>query len=136
MITTLSAVSLSLFSPIKAQNTLALMMIIGVFMDWLLTRFVLEEFYISRREINQELSTKLTTNNDKSKWAWPTCLTLLAIVALISPPGVEVFDINQFLSEDDPALDEFEQLQNQYLIASSTVTWIIVDVEGLSLIHI
>ena len=132
MITTLSAVSLSLFSPIKAQNTLALMMIIGVFMDWLLTRFVLEEFYISRREINQELSTKLTTNNDKSKWAWPTCLTLLAIVALVSPPGVEVFDINQFLSEDDPALDEFEQLQNQYLIASSTVTWIIVDVEGNS----
>ena len=51
---------------------------------------------------------------------------------MISPPGVEVFNPDQFLPEDDPALDEFEELQNKYLIASSTVTWVIIDVEGNS----
>ena len=132
MITTLSAVSLSLFSPIKAQNTLALMMIIGIFMDWLLTRFVLEDFYLSRRSISQDIYFEKSYKNQKSKWAWPASLAFLAIIALISPPGVEVFNPDQFLPEDDPALDEFEELQNRYLIASSTVTWVIVDVEGNS----
>ncbi len=132
MITTLSAVSLSLFSPIKAQNTLALMMIIGIFMDWLLTRFVLEDFYLSRRIVSQDIYDEKSYKNQKSKWAWPASLALLAIIALISPPGVEVFNPDQFLPEDDPALDEFEELQNKYLIASSTVTWVIIDVEGNS----
>ncbi len=131
MVTTLAAVSLSMFSPIKAQNTLALMMIIGIFLDWLLTRFVLEDFYMSRREEVEVTSENILQSDTKNRvWAWPTCLVLMSLVIAISPPGVEVFDVNQFLSDDDPALDQFEELQNQYLIASSTVTWVIIDVEG------
>jgi len=131
MVTTLAAVSLSMFSPIKAQNTLALMMIIGIFLDWLLTRFVLEDFYMSRRD-GELISPVLEpiSESNATQWFWPSCLAILAIVTVISPPGVEVFDINQFLSDDDPALDEFEELQEQYLIASSTITWVIIDVEG------
>ena len=43
--------------------------------------------------------------------------TLLAIAALVSPGG-RGFDINQFLSEDDPALDEF---LNNYKINISSL---------------
>ena len=110
MVTTLAAVSLSIFSPIKAQNTLALMMIIGIFLDWLLTRFVLEDFYMSRREdVSVTNENILLSDSNNRIWAWPVCLALMALVTAISPPGVEVFDVNQFLSEDDPALDEFEE---------------------------
>jgi len=106
-------------------------MIIGIFLDWLLTRFVLEDFYMSRREDVVLASENILQNEGNNRiWAWPTCLAILALVTAISPPGVEVFDVNQFLADDDPALDEFEELQNQYLIASSTVTWVIIDVEG------
>lgn len=131
MVTTLAAVSLSLFSPIKAQNSLALIMIIGVFLDWLVTRFVLEEFYMSRRNNSEIQPLEIPTeSNAKMKWGWPLSLTFLAVITLISPTGVEVLDIHQFLAEDDPALEEFEDLQEQYLIASSAISWIIIDVDG------
>ncbi|HIH58328.1 MAG TPA: MMPL family transporter, partial [Candidatus Poseidoniaceae archaeon] len=131
MVTTLAAVSLSLFSPIKAQSSLALIMIIGVFLDWLVTRFVLEEFYMSRRNNSEIKPLEIPTeSNAKMKWGWPLSLTFLAVITLISPTGVEVLDIHQFLAEDDPALEEFEDLQEQYLIASSAISWIIIDVEG------
>ena len=131
MVTTLAAVSLSLFSPIKAQSSLALIMIIGVFLDWLVTRFVLEEFYMSRRNNSEIKPLEIPTESDaKMKWGWPLSLTFLAVITLISPTGVEVLDIHQFLAEDDPALEEFEDLQEQYLIASSAISWIIIDVEG------
>lgn len=131
LVTTLAAVSLSLFSIIKAQSSLALMMIVGIFLDWLITRYVLEDFYMSKRE-NHGPPPRITykQSNDAKRWGWPVALMMLSIIALISPPGVEVFDINQFLPEDDPSLAEFEVLQDEYLIASSTVTWIIVEVDG------
>ena len=131
MVTTLAAVSLSLFSIIKAQKTLALMMIIGIFLDWLITRFVLEDFYMKRRiDTGPPPRNIIATNDELTRWSWPLCLTLLALVAVVSPPGVEVFDINQFLPEEDPALEELEELQEDYLIASSTVTWIVIDIDG------
>ena len=49
MITTVSAISLSLISPIRAQRSLAVVMIIGIILDWVVTRFLLENFYLSKR---------------------------------------------------------------------------------------
>ena len=46
MITTVAAVSIALFSQIKAQRSLALVMIIGIVLDWLMTRYVLEDIYL------------------------------------------------------------------------------------------
>ena len=51
MATTVAAVSLALFSPIKAQRGLALVMIVGIVFDWLLTRFVLEQYYLKSRVV-------------------------------------------------------------------------------------
>ena len=132
LVTTLAAVSLSLFSPIKAQRSLGLVMMIGIFLDWLLTRYVLEEFYLNRRKTNHNHDERLmfSTENKIGTWSWPVCLVMLIAIALASPQGVEVFDINQFLPEDDPALDEFEELKEKYLIASSTIAWVIIDVDG------
>ena len=132
LVTTLAAVSLSLFSPIKAQRSLGLVMMIGIFLDWLFTRFVLEDFYLSRRNSSHKHDERImfSPENKIGIWSWPICLVMLIAIALASPQGVEVFDINQFLPEDDPALDEFEELKEKYLIASSTIAWIIVDVEG------
>ncbi len=132
LVTTLAAVSLSLFSIIKAQSSLALMMIVGIFLDWLITRFVLEDFYMSRRE-NHGPPPRISYNQnlESKRWGWPIALVMLSVIALISPSGVEVLnDINQFLPQDDPSLAEFEILQDEYLIASSTVTWILVEVDG------
>ncbi len=50
MATTVAAVSLALFSPIKAQRGLALVMITGIVLDWILTRYVLEGFYLDSRK--------------------------------------------------------------------------------------
>jgi predicted RND superfamily exporter protein len=132
LVTTLAAVSLSLFSPIKAQRSLGLVMMIGIFLDWLFTRFVLEDFYLSRRNSSHEHDERImfSPENKIGILSWPICLVMLIAIALASPQGVEVFDINQFLPEDDPALDEFEELKEKYLIASSTIAWIIIDVEG------
>ena len=132
LVTTLAAVSLSLFSPIKAQRSLGLVMMLGIFLDWLLTRYVLEEFYLSRRKSNHKHDERImfSTENKIGVWSWPVCLVMLIAIALASPQGVEVFDINQFLPEDDPALDEFEELKEKYLIASSTIAWVVIDVDG------
>ena len=46
MVTTVGAVSLALFSPIRAQRGLALVMIIGILLDWFVTRYVLERSYL------------------------------------------------------------------------------------------
>ena len=105
---------------------------LGIFLDWLLTRYVLEEFYLSRRKSNHKHDERLMFSNENKigVWSWPVCLVMLIAIALASPQGVEVFDINQFLPEDDPALDEFEELIEKYLIASSTIAWVIIDVDG------
>ena len=112
LVTTLAAVSLSLFSPIKAQRSLGLVMMLGIFLDWLLTRYVLEEFYLSRRKSNHKHDERImfSTENKIGVWSWPVCLVMLIAIAIASPHGVEVFDINQILPDDDPALDEFEEL--------------------------
>ena len=129
MVTTIAAVSLALFSPIRAQRSLGLVMAVGIFLDWVMTRYVLEDFYLSRR-------TKYDENRDSEQfgvsisWAWPIALLVLASIAVASPPGVNVLEVEQFLPEDDSALEEMEDLQSKYVLASSTVAWIIVDVEG------
>ena len=48
----------------------------------------------------------------------------------MSPPGVNVLEVEQFLPADDPALDEMEDLQSKYVLASSTIAWVVVDVDG------
>ncbi|MDE0707827.1 MAG: hypothetical protein OSB33_02645 [Candidatus Poseidoniales archaeon] len=129
MITTIAAVSLALFSPIRAQRSLGLVMAIGIILDWVLTRFVLEDFYLSRRSIPDE-RIEASQSNLSVTWAWPVALLVLASIAVISPPGVHVLEIEQFLPEDDLVLEEMEDLQSKYVLASSTIAWIVVDVEG------
>ena len=129
MITTVAAVSLALFSPIRAQRSLGLVMAIGIILDWVLTRYVLEEFYLSRRAVQEEMVDSAQVGLSIT-WAWPVALLLLASIAVISPPGVHVLEVEQFLPEDDLALEEMEDLQSKYVLASSTIAWIIVDIEG------
>ena len=131
MMTTVAAVSLALFSPIRAQRSLGLIMGIGIILSWVLNRFVLEEFYLTRREegVHQQ-SEKPLSHHPIMNWGWPAVLALLASVAFFSPPGVEVLDVRQFLPDDDPALVEMEELQSQYVLASSTIAWITIDATG------
>jgi len=129
MVTTIAAVSLALFSPIRAQRSLGLVMAIGIILDWVLTRYVLEEFYLMRRKVQNEV-VESTQSAPSISWAWPVALLLLASIAVISPPGVHVLEVEQFLPEDDLALEEMEDLQSKYVLASSTIAWIVVDVEG------
>ena len=130
MITTVTAVSLALFSPIKAQRSLALIMIIGIVFDWVVTRFVLEDFYLSRRKnIDYSPNTKHSFVNTNS-WFWPIALIILASITIISPSGTDILDVKQFLPEDDSALDDLESLQSKYILASGTMAWIVIDAEG------
>ncbi len=130
MVTTIAAVSLAIFSPIRANRSIALVMAIGIFLDWLVTRFLLEEFYLSRRSSNNPISTKSLKLHPSLSWCWPVSLLMLASIAVIAPGGVEVFDIQQLLPEDDPGYKEMEELQSKYMLATSTTAWIVVDVEG------
>ena len=130
MVTTVGAVSLALFSPIRAQRGLALVMIIGIFLDWFVTRYVLEHSYLATRRAPPRPPAKASPLAfSPITWFWPVALILLAAVAATSPPGVEVLDIDQFLPEDDPSLDELDDLRGTYMIASSTLVQIVVDVE-------
>lgn len=131
MLTTIAAVSLAIFSPIKAQKSLAFVIALGIFLDWLVTRFILEEFYL-RRRANKEstLLDKPLTNDPRAAWGWPAVLLGLAAIALMSPAGVEVLDFNQFLPEDHPEITQMEELQSKYMLASSSVVWLAIDVEG------
>ncbi len=130
MITTVTAVSLALFSPIKAQRSLALIMIIGIVFDWVVTRFVLEDFYLSRRKnIDYSANTKHSFVNTNS-WFWPIALIILASITIISPSGTDILDVKQFLPEDDSALDDLESLQSKYILASGTMAWIVIDTGG------
>lgn len=130
--TTLAAISLSLFSPIKAQRSLALVMAIGITLDWVITRFVLEDFYLRKRAEMSDgyKENEVLTSNPMFSWSWPIALLMLASIALVSPPGVEIFDVEQFLPENDPALADLENLQGKYVLASSTIAWVVVDVSG------
>ena len=131
MLTTVGAVSLALFSPIRAHRSLGMVMVIGIFLDWVLTRFVLEEFYLRRRSMQEtKLQRGIQAPNRALSWCWPVALLLLASIALIAPSGVEILDVKQFLPADDSALDEMEGLQSRYVLASSTIAWVIVDVDG------
>ena len=137
MVTTVAAVSLALFSSIRAHRTLALVMIIGIILDWVVTRYLLEDFFLRRRsKLESSRESELFTSHQSMSWCWPVVLVLLASIAVIAPPGVEVFDINQLLPEDDPGIDELEDLQSRYVLASSTVAWVVVDVDGNSTEHL
>ena len=129
MATTVAAISLALFSPIKAQRGLALVMIFGIILDWILTRYVLEDFYLESRKSANELPEAEIDSVRGKQWFWPTALTLLVLVALTSPPGVEALDIEQFLPEDSVSLDEIDELRDLYVIASGTIVFITLDID-------
>ncbi len=132
MLTTLAAISLALFSPIKAQRSLALVMAIGIIFNWMFTRFVLEDFFLKRRLVmeKESKSSQLLSPNPNFSWSWPIALLVLASITVVSPSGVEVFDVQQFLPEDDSSLEELNDLQSKYVLAASTVAWVVVDVDG------
>ena len=130
MITTVAAVSLALFSPIRAQRSLGLVMAIGIILDWVMTRYLLEDFFLNRRKVHEDFSGVTSSENSSSSWAWPVALIILSSIAVMAPPGVNVMDIEQFLPEDDPALVEMEELQSKYVLASSTLAWVVIDLDG------
>ena len=130
MVTTIAAVSLAIFSPIRANRSIGLIMAIGIFLDWLITRFVLEEFYLSRRSPDNSFSSKSPKIHPSLSWCWPVSLLMLASVAVIAPAGVEVFDIEQLLPEDDIGFEEMDKLQSKYMLAASATAWVVVDAEG------
>ncbi len=132
MVTTVAAVSLALFSPIRAQRSLGLVMAIGIILDWMMTRYLLEEFFLKRRKIYDNLTVEKSEKKSPNVWAWPVALLVLTSIAVIAPPGVNVLDVEQFLPEDDPALAEMEELQSKYVLASSTLAWVVVDLDGES----
>ena len=43
--------------------------------------------------------------------------------------GSQTLDIDQFLPEDDPTIAELETLQSKYVLASSAITWVVIDLE-------
>ena len=120
MVTTIAAVSLALFSPIRAQRSLGLVMAIGIFLDWVLTRYVLEDFYLSRLTKPDEGAESGQLGVSIS-WAWPIALLVLASIAVASPPGVNVLEVEQFLPEDDLAHEEMEDLQSKYVLSLNTI---------------
>lgn len=130
MLTTVSAVSLAFFSPIRAQRTLALVMVLGLILDWLLTRFILEDFYLSRRSEESLVDRTPMRSHPLLFWCWPVALLLLTSVALVAPAGFKVLDVEQFLPEDDPAILEMHEISSEYVLASSATTWIAVDADG------
>ena len=130
MITTVTAISLALFSPVKAQRSLALIMIIGIILDWIMTRFVLEDFYLSKRMISDNFQKIEKTDYYSNTMLWPVALVILVSIAVISPPSVDILDVKQFLPDDDPALNELEILQSKYILGAGTETWIVIDGEG------
>ena len=129
MATTVAAISLALFSPIKAQRGLSLVMITGIVLDWILTRYVLEDFYLDSRKTVPDFKEENFTQGDGKKWLWPCGLVLLVLIAATSPPGVETLDIEQFLPEDSDSLDELSELRDIYVIASGTVVLITLDID-------
>lgn len=131
MITTVSAISLALLSPIRAQRSLAIIMIIGIIFDWVVTRFVLEEYYLSKRKnINLFENRGDVSKQYTHSWFWPIALIMLVFISVISPPAVEILDVKQFLPEDDPALEKLNSLQSKYLLGSGTMALIAIDVDG------
>ncbi len=131
MLTTVAAVSLALISPIRAQRSLAFVMILGIILDWIVTRFILEKVYLRNREKNGTgLQSKIIKHHPIMPWIWPVILALLASVAFFSPATSNLIDIREFIPEDDPIMDEFEILQSKYVIASCSLVWLAVDVTG------
>lgn len=130
MVTTVSAVSLAFFSPIRAQRTLALVMVLGLILDWLLTRFILEDFYISRRSEESLDDRKPLRSHPSMMWLWPLALIFLTSVALMAPSGFKVLNVEQFLPEDDPSIIEMHEISSEYVLASSATTWVAVNAEG------
>ena len=131
MMTTSAAVSLALFSPIRAQRSLALVMVLGIVLDWMVTRFLLEDFFLKRRaRTDNEEKSDLLPSHPAMVWCWPLALLMLAAVAVASPIGFEVLEVQQLLPEDDPVIIEMEEIQSKYVLASSTTAWIAVDVSG------
>ena len=105
-------------------------MIIGIILDWIMTSFVLEDFYLSKRMINEKFQKIEKTDYYSNTMLWPIALMILVSVAVISPPSVDILDVKQFLPDDDPALNELEILQSKYILGAGTETWIVIDGEG------
>ena len=132
MATTAGAISLALFSPIKAQRGLALVMILGIVIDWILTRYVLEDFYLDHRKITVNEASGIKVKSEGKKWLWSSALALLVLIALTSPAGVETLDIEQFLPEDSESLGELDELRDIYVIASGTIVFITLDLDTVN----
>ena len=118
-----------MISEIKLQRNRALVIVLGIVMDYIMTRYVLEDVYMDARkqfDLNPDrVQTRLNVG-----WVWPTLLLILAGVAVSAPVGVEILDIHQFMPEEHPSLDELDELREKYVIASSTIAYIVIDINS------
>ena len=54
MKTTIAAVMLAIISPILIQRSLGLVMATGILLSWAVSRFILEDLFLSRREVGDD----------------------------------------------------------------------------------
>ena len=132
MMTTIAAVMLAIISPILIQKSLGLVMATGILLSWAVSRFILEDLFLSRRETDEDIRLDLPMRFPEQieEKSWSVLLALFAVLVLVSPGGVAIMSVESFLPEDTPELKEIEDLESRYILASSTTLYVTIDVEG------
>ncbi len=132
MMTTIAAVMLAIISPILIQRSLGLVMATGILLSWAVSRFILEDLFLSRREVgdNDNLDRPLKLPEPVQEHSWSSLLAIFALLVIVSPGGVAVMSVESFLPEDTPELKEIEDLEANYILASSTTMYVTIDADG------
>ena len=122
MMTTIAAVMLAIISPILIQKSLGLVMATGILLSWAVSRFILEDLFLSRRDTTHEdrLDLPIRIPEAIEENSWSAMLVFFAILVLVSPGGVAIMNVESFLPENTPELEEIEDLESRYILASST----------------
>ncbi|MBI31646.1 MAG: hypothetical protein CMB72_03480 [Euryarchaeota archaeon] len=132
MMTTIAAVMLAIISPILVQKSLGLVMATGILLSWAVSRFILEDLFLSRRDTTHEdrLDLPIRIPESIEQNSWSAMLVFFAILVLVSPGGVAIMNVESFLPENTPELEEIEDLESRYILASSTTMYVTIDVDG------
>ena len=132
MMTTIAAVMLAIISPILIQRSLGLVMATGILLSWAVSRFILEDLFLSRREVGDDdvLDRPLRIPEPVQENSWSALLAIFALLIVVSPAGVAIMNVESFLPEDTPELKEIEDLEASYILASSTTMYVTIDADG------
>ena len=132
MMTTIAAVMLAIISPILIQRSLGLVMATGILLSWAVSRFILEDLFLSRREVGDDvLDRPLRIPEPIQQNSWSVLLAIFALLIVVSPAGVAIMNVESFLPEDTPELEEIEDLEASYILASSTTMYVTIDADGM-----